>query len=316
MVIPGGWRLTFGAAIVAACVVAPVTAHAEAACAWALTDLPVPAGTSIDDVSGGDPSGRWVVGTGRVGGKDAAVVWRDGVARQLRLQEGDSIANDVNAHGVALEYSYDRKASYRHFPDGRVEQLPALAGTTGTFAVGINAAGEVLGRSGEAVVVWPASGEPRVVAGADSWFPVLFGEDGTVVAKRVDRGSVWNSAGDRVELTPMAGHRTVDPVAFSNGRIVGYSSAGFDSPRTVVEWDVKGNIARTFTDLSDVADINASGDVLAASADRSRQVVRRTQGIPQALPGSIWGKVLADSGDVYGTRWKDSGYAPFRLTCG
>ncbi|GLZ29745.1 hypothetical protein Lesp02_19350 [Lentzea sp. NBRC 105346] len=312
------------------CVVAPATAQADSACAWKVQDLPLPQGVTQAEISDADPAGGWVVATARSGGQDAAVVWHDNaVARSLKLEPGDSITTGVNRLGTALEYSYDKKSSYAHFANGDKAELPARVGDTESFAVGINAAGDIVGHAvgpnGRHVVVWPAAtpGLVSVVAETDngnSWLPIDIDDEGRILAQETKSpargGYVFDSAGHGTRLEPLPGHTWVRPVAFRGGRIVGYSAAGFDGPETVVAWGLDGRVVRKFDDLALVRDVNASGHVLGSGTDYSTNLVVGPSG-RQEVP-IIGASELTDSGDLYGVRWDDKAvaYVPTHVVCG
>ncbi|HEX6352690.1 hypothetical protein [Actinophytocola sp.] len=159
--------------------------------------LPVPAGTS-SEVTGGDPTGRYLVGHVREpnGSSRVGALWNNG---QHTAIDASSIPNaqmdyhDVNRHGVVVgERMTDHQTFHTDaftYRDGKFTFLPALRPGDSTQALGINSRGDVVGNSsgdGWTPVVWPANrpGTVRVL-------PMPSGHQGDGKAVGIDEdGSV------------------------------------------------------------------------------------------------------------------------------
>lgn len=159
--------------------------------------LPVPDGTTQSIVNGGDPTGRYLVGTsyapatGRTG-----LLWRHGRMTRIDdspLQPAQIDLEDVNRHGVVVGQRMTDLGRTDAFVyrAGRFTILPALNPGEDTEAVAVNSRGDVVGQTfsagGWRVVVWPADrpGTVRVLTLPDGQpADALAGdidEDGTVV---------------------------------------------------------------------------------------------------------------------------------------
>lgn len=145
---------------------APVAAQADTTQGRACRTvaLPVPAGT-FSDVTGGDPTGRYLVGlvTYPDVPRRAGALWRDG---RLTVIDDSSVPgvqvdyDDVNRRGVVVG---ERVTDYMSFHTdaftyrrGTFTFLPPLRAGESTEAIGINTRGDVVGNSGSTPIVWPA----------------------------------------------------------------------------------------------------------------------------------------------------------------
>lgn len=300
---------------------APVVAQAESACTWTTTDLPVPAGSYVYGVDSASSDGEWAA-TGSWG--HSTVVWHGNEARLVRFTES-TIVKGVSAAGT-LAANTDTEA-FRRSASGVRERLLPLPGTTGrTWADSINSSGEVAGKSGGYLVVWPAdSATPRRLPDPDNrrgWVVRDIDDEGRVIARTVIGGGdyvgyLWDRDGNRVQLEMLPGDRSVDPVAVRGGRVVGSSGPNSNVLGTVVEWGADGRIVRSLPSVSWYAmDINARGDVLGVTGDRPVVIVRPT-GETEAVDGLAWGQQIADDGEVLGVLSDPNGgvVTPRRATC-
>lgn len=149
----------------------PAAAEAETGRACRQVALPTPAGT-FSDVTGGDPSGHFLVGHVRYPDRSAGAVWRNGRFSEIDATSLPNVQidyHDINRYGVVVG---ERMTDYSSFHtdaftyrDGAFTLLPPLRDGDSTEALGINARGDVVGNSignGLTPVVWPA-GEPGTV---------------------------------------------------------------------------------------------------------------------------------------------------------
>ncbi|WP_143086803.1 hypothetical protein [Lentzea flaviverrucosa] len=299
------------AAFLAACVVGSPTAYAAAACEWVTTDLPVPAGVTFNDVHAGSDNGEWVLGQGY----DAAYVagtfvWHNGVPTGEFIPQAR--VGDVNNYGVLMSNAND--AAYR-IKDGVRERLePAPESSSRSWGEHINNAGDVAGLSGYMsmygpVLVWPAgsttprelpntrNGLVRIVKGIDDAGNVVALEMGPV---NQHFSHVWDRDGRQTRLETLPGDYSADVEFIRDGRIFGKSvPQDWQQPSTVVEWGMDGKVVRTFPEIYNPLDVDASGHVL-GQVSNSRNAVWRGPGQLDTPPG-LQGVLMAENGDVYGT---------------
>lgn len=327
--ITGGWRLALGAAILSACAVVPATAHADAECTWSETVLPQPQGLTVTDVSSSDPAARWLVGTSEWSGPRTAVVWHDGAVSRTLPFADTSTATDVNDDGIVTTRSWTSGKAFKHFPDGRSEELPALPGASVTYPEKINSAGDVVGRSGgkyvASIVVWRAH-RPDIVetlplsGNALIWNVAGIDDDGHVVAYGYTDGDgieayVWDRDHTRVQLQPLPGHRSAWPHTIRNGRVIGQSAVDSGSDGTLVEWDLTGRIVRTFGVTGNALSVNSAGHVLGYFGTGTG--VWRAADDFRTLPDGTRPSVLSEDGEVSGMRYdsEQQRSVPIHLRC-
>ncbi|MFI6758601.1 hypothetical protein ACIBF5_05565 [Micromonospora sp. NPDC050417] len=112
--------------------------------------LPVPADTFSSQVLGGDPSGRYLVGTATGGNQRTSVLrWDDGRLQVLDIPVTDPTHLAVNSRGdVAGDGYFPKKlggqAGAWTYRDSRFAELPTVSGPP-VAVVGINERGDVLG---------------------------------------------------------------------------------------------------------------------------------------------------------------------------
>ncbi|SCG73609.1 hypothetical protein [Micromonospora humi] len=194
--------------------------------------LSAPTGRSL--VTGGDPSGRWLVGRLYPGGLSYPVVlWHDGKPQKIKLPGSDQRMLDVNRHGLAVGETFvaDRSQAWAV----RAGRASRLSGSGVAGATAVNDAGRIVGfrQVGERQlpVVWenlrseavdlPLPG-PRWEGTA-----VAVGEDGTVVGKVSDgpsgdmRAAVWRTGASRPELLPLPSVPDGTAFQFAPGSMAG-----------------------------------------------------------------------------------------------
>jgi hypothetical protein len=227
---------------------------AAATCTAKITTLDAPGASSTTlRLRGGDPSGRYLVGTSyheKGGGYTIrGVLWKDGEARLFDVpsagENQTTIASDVNGEGVVVggDLSEAERTGVWTWRDGQVRKLPAVPGYDLYQDVRVNERGDVaatatklegtrLTRSGQSVaVVWPADApdRPRILRGP-GWVRVTgVGDDGIVLGlvgdgQLVRRGKpyAWTPDGQARPLTVPQGWDGGEPVGVRDGRIVGY----------------------------------------------------------------------------------------------
>jgi probable HAF family extracellular repeat protein len=237
-------------AVVAAGVSVPVVAApaaavgpARGACEWTPDVLPLPDSAFHGRVTAG--AGEWLAGVVGAEGPNEAVRWRDGEVEPLGPAFGlDTTVAAVNEHGVVVGTVTGQDGvqhAFRH-RDGRYERLPESGGSSA--ALDVNARGDVVGHDAGRLVVWPATGPPRLLAvppGEAPYGRAAIDDDGTVAARtgHVAEGALrwrayaWIPAGGRRSLPP------ADVQDLRNGRIVG-STGDPDGVTTAASWRTTG----------------------------------------------------------------------------
>lgn len=184
--------------LLAAVLVGSLAPAAAAADVADMVPLPVPTGATASSVTGGDPTGRYLVGTADLPDTTAGLVWRNGRFTRIdasSVPHAQMFYDDVNRDGVVVgERMTDFSSFHRDaflYRDGRFTLLPAPNPGDETEAVAINSRGDVLGNSFSdgawRIVVWPADspGTVRVLTMPDGRPATALArdidEDGTVV---------------------------------------------------------------------------------------------------------------------------------------
>lgn len=264
--------------------------------------------------TGGDPSGRYVIGTeprGEAPWTPRSVLWIDRRPHELAASQAglaDFWLADVNSSGTVVgvrestESPYPRDAFvYRH---GRIAMLPALRPGDDTYAVAVNARGDIVGysvdpqRSGDPYrgIVWPAGhpNRPRelVVPGREGAGVNSTGmdidDDGTVMASLYSGGTyVWPPRGDPYPLS-------VYGVALRHGWVAGVEWDGM-TPVTV-RLDLRtGRSEQLATGEYSPISVNSRGTIGAAGA----MLHRDGRTVPLGFGGLP--AVTADTGQAAGS---------------
>lgn len=155
-------------------------------------------------VSGGDSSGRWLLGrlySGQSGSRYPQVIWKDGrIAERPRMPGADGSFDDINTAGVAVGSAFQGEEIQGYaFHDGRVT---ALKGGRGQ-ATAISDAGVVVGGLGSylelAAARWDSvDAEPvklKVPAGTRESQAVDVDEDGTILGTLTGRDATAPQTG-------------------------------------------------------------------------------------------------------------------------
>jgi hypothetical protein len=202
-------------------------------------------------VTGGDPSGRWLVGRVYPPGskqKRPLVVWRDGkIDSQIRIGGDDDSLIDVNAHGEAVGSGFNPEVRPYAYRDGKAR---TLAGGEG-IATAINDAGVVVGAlgppdEGDPVRWASATARPQrlaLPAGAESGMATDIDEEGNILGTITPKGEestgyLWLADGTvrRMPMPDVDG-RPADmfwPAAIRNGWVVGRSVVDTENARDFV----------------------------------------------------------------------------------
>ncbi|MGI5505571.1 hypothetical protein [Lentzea sp. CA-135723] len=299
--VSGGWRLAAGVAVLmSSALVAPVAAQADTGCEWIRTDVTFPAGVRPGGLLIGE--GDWMTSTNW---SATAVVWHQEVPATVVFPEVRGVY-DITGDGVLL--SSGESGLWRGG-----EKLEPLPGGPRPAARAMNAGGDVVGRSGDALVVWPAgSTSPRVLEGTDDgrkWWATGIDDAGNVIGQvdgEQDSGYVWGPQGGRTELQPLEGHDEASPSLVHDGRV--YGTSVLSGSQVAVEWDLNGEIVRTLPGGGAAVAANDAGDLLM----RGESLVLRGNGRVDPLPSDVFPDVLTESGDVFGGRYFDG---PVKLRC-
>lgn len=260
----------------------------------AIDRLPVPDREPMALVSGGDPSGRYLVGrTYPKAGGYQAVLWHDGKVRKVMLPgDMEEALPDVNSSGTAVGWSYvpaDDDADSGPIPyvfqAGKVSKLP---GVLRGSAYAINDAGAIVGEgnggdSADRAMFWPSATAEAVrlpvPAGTKESSARDIDEDGTTIGYVGRRPYVWLPDGTHHEL-PMPtidGEPADTATVFSirNGWVTGFAGNGGGAVSAkirgeklqkgelqegAVRWNIRTGEVRVFADLNSGANaVNAQG---------------------------------------------------------
>jgi hypothetical protein len=240
-----------------------VTAGTLATVAWAdttvrtgsacpMSAVAVPAGLTAVQISGADPSGRYLVGTAQDGsGQLHLVRWDGGTPADLGIAHSGGAA--VNRHGDVVGAEYDVTVNGYHpwrYHAGQFVALPVLNAGHGGYPAAITPDGTVVGTADDPTgnltqpVVWSAAGEIRALAlpAGDNYGTVVDADtDGSFVGVTgfdprdtsfvSAQPTVWNPDGTVRRLLALPGtdpQRTGRPLGVAGGAVVGVetSSAG------------------------------------------------------------------------------------------
>lgn len=179
-------------------------------------DLAVPDEAYQSLVSGGDPTGRFILGVTYFWDAPAerVVVWDGGEPIPVEVPGEDPGLDDINSSGVGVGSSFlsDENQVSWLYQDGAVQQLP-----DGYHAIAINEQGAIAGSVGShgqrrpAVLRSPAADPEELSVPGPSWDVTAtdVGADGTVVGngydldqvpRPPDHGFVWSPDGIRRQL--------------------------------------------------------------------------------------------------------------------
>ncbi|WP_410675483.1 hypothetical protein [Amycolatopsis sp. cmx-4-68] len=288
-------------AYVAALALLPEVAAAAAAPACHVHTLPEPPGAVESEVTAGDPSGEFLVGTANGpddspadvmwGGGRPVVIPRHGVAQRL---------NAVNIHGAAVG-SYVEEAGGAEFgfvyQDGQSTKLEPLRAGESVVPLAINTRGDVVGTefatasSRTVAVLWPAGGisAPRElpVPGLNPAIPAGIDDDGTVILGDTSEGEighafVWRDGQASEMLSPEGKPTSV--AAIRGGWVAGQSRTGPADDAVGVRWQLATGRAELIPPFWKPTAVNNSGTV-ALVRPSNQSVLAKADETTVRLPG-------------------------------
>jgi uncharacterized membrane protein len=286
------WRIA--AILVPVCVGAlltPVPASAANTTCEA-TILPT-LGHEHTEVTGGDPSGRYLVGSAYNVDTPyyvySSVVWVDREPQPLDTEPVrpyvEARPTGVNRHGAIIGYRMRDYGSFHTdawiYRNGRFTMLPGLTATDATMPVAINSRGDVVGTSLSADtplpwhgVIWPADRpgtvrELTVPGQPDNTFAVGVDEDGTVLGHLGtppgETPYIWPPRGAPYPLIAPPGIDYAGAHAIRNGWVAGYGQQG--DQLVGLRWNLRRHtVQTTSTEYPLPLSVNRQGTVGAVGA--------------------------------------------------
>ncbi|MEV0329443.1 hypothetical protein AB0H63_23795 [Micromonospora echinospora] len=231
---------------------APMAAAAPASCA--VETLPLPAGAASGSVAGGDPTGRYLVGSVARANLSSRwpALWVDGRVRELPAATRSLSLTDVTSSGqviarggdggnVGYVYQFDTQDRSDVDRSGAVRPLP---GGPGRRPVAISEAGRIVGNrllagrdnpNLSVPVVWASStsAPTDLPLPGPGWTGMAedIGDDGTVVGmvgegRTFQRGYLWRSDGTGEFLPTPPGAGAFWPVSVRGSWVVGTTQPG------------------------------------------------------------------------------------------
>jgi uncharacterized membrane protein len=217
------------------------------------TTLSVPAGLSLIQMSGADPSGRYAVGMAQdVSGQLHLVRWDRGTPTDLGTEHYGGVA--VNRHGDLVGGEYDGSINGYHawrYHAGQFVPLPSLYPGRGASPKVIGPDGTVVGTSDDPTgnvsrpVAWSPDGTAHALAlpaGDNSGAAADLDSDGSVVGVTgfdphdtspfTLQPTVWNRDGTVRRTLPLPGTdpvRTGQVVGVARGAVVGIEMSSADT---------------------------------------------------------------------------------------
>jgi hypothetical protein len=297
--------------------------------------LPVPDGRKMALVTGGDPTGRFLLGRtypatsppdGSMGLN--VVIWDRLRPSLVALPGDDQSLSDINSHGVAVGSGWGPSGTTSYFyRAGHVSKLP---GGDGADVRAINDASAAVGSRGEKPVLWRSVDQAPVVlplpSGAATGAAFDIDEDGTVIGvvgtdTKAQRPYVWLPNGDGHDLPLPSGIPAPTDKSGAARRGVPTASAfnirfGWVSGRvngTAVRWNLRTGETRTFPKLGLRADdINRYGWQIGIDANGIARLLADpgTVVLPELAPHQPTGlsnipTTLSDDGKVIGGQSDD-----------
>ncbi|MDH6461946.1 putative membrane protein [Micromonospora sp. A200] len=279
--------------------------------------LPMPADVTHGEARAIDPTGRFIAGRGlRITGdvrEELLLLW-DGPRVTVVPSDPSRRLAAVNRYGVVVGSAFVdgtfRPWRYRY---GRLEWLPVPATVSGTWPLGINARGDIVGQGSveetetALPLLWPADrpGTVEVVdAPADSAAQEIL-DNGTIVGTAGASGGATGPTAwvrwpdgriDRLTAPGMTG--TWIRAAQGDWAVGG---AGPEGDQTPMRWNLhSGSAVPVHPGLPSVQDVNARGTVLGDRAvDRGDRLVPLPGTVPGAVIIMAW--AIADNGTIVGS---------------
>jgi hypothetical protein len=281
-----------------------------------MSPLPVPAGVRYSEVTGGDHTGRYLVGGGtafdgtqprRVG-----LLWVNGKVTELNTGAMAPYVEvqitDVNSRGVLIGNRMTDFSTFHTdawvYRNGRFALLPGLKPGDATKAVAINRRGDIVGTSEDYsvdpvvfhAVIWsadrPGSARELTVGGqSPAWATGIdIDDDGTVLGLIGQRPTpeqrpfVWPAHGRGYPLIGPPGTGYPFGVAIHAGWVTGEVLGG-DGLSVVALWNLRSGTAQVISNaLGAATAVNKKGTVATFNAIIYRNgQVRILEGYPTVL---------------------------------
>lgn len=297
---------------------------AGGACQMSL--LPVPPGVVSSEVTGGDYTGRYLVGQATTFDGTQytfdSLLWIKGEVRKLDTAALAPYAQvnvtDVNRHGVVVGFRIRDFGTFHTdawvLRNGDFTMLPGLKSSDATTPAAINSRGDIVGTSEDVsvnpvvvhAVIWPADKpgtvrELTVDGASPPWATgVDIDDDGTALGMvgaptTPDRRPyIWPARGPGYPLTAPAGTDSPEAVAIRGGWVAG--TAVLDGNSAVVRWNLRAGTATVIsTSHGSAFAVNRDGTVAVFEA-----LIYRN-GRVRALGANAQPAVLSDRGTVAGS---------------
>lgn len=303
--------------------VSPVRAPAPGSCA--AQRLPVPKDSVSSVVSGGDRSGRFLLGRSTdASGVDTSLIWRDGdLVTSTKIPGGKGVFNGINAAGDAVANSLDESGVKQGFVlrGGKFTKL--TGGVQGTAALGINDKGTVVGwrkpyEENPQAVAWAAGqAKPtdlRSIIGHGG--AISIDADGTIIGllfypAEAYFGFMWRPDGSSVRLPTVregANEHILWPTSISNGVVSGRLGNEEGLPAT---YNVKTGVTTVIKEKVGKGAVNREGSFAGRTANGLAVVTpngRTALALPvgaNAASAQTQIKTLSDDGLVVGGQYTD-----------
>ncbi|MFE0589338.1 hypothetical protein [Micromonospora echinospora] len=331
---------------------APATVTPPTACE--VETLPLPPGYVSGGVTGGDPTGRYLVGLLNLPDRKEPhpVLWVDGKVRELPASVRSAPMREITSSGWMIGQDMDAGYVYRFdptnqpgSPDGDgTDPVRRLPGGPNLHPAGINEAGRIAGNRYSpddpnwfVPMVWasPTSDPVELPLPGPGWTGRALGidDDGTIIGTvatdaRYPRGYLWRSdgTGEFLPSVPAAGE--FRPVSIRNSWVIGHTWREQPGPgREAVRLNLTTGEFVPLPAMFSAVSVNARGWV-AGVGDRSAGLFTDAGlldlGVPRPDPARadlvyVMVSVVSDDGRTIGGRWSPDGKRlpaqPVRWSC-
>jgi hypothetical protein len=262
--------------------------------------LPTPPGTVVSTVSGGDSTGRYVVGRAHLkaaGGKVASLIWDNEHLTMVPTPDSEVILQSVNSHGTAVGNSFFKgRFTPWIYENGVLRELPSVGMEAAASSINDNGVivGVAYGPKGRQLgrgipVVWRSSTTPLVAlplpAGAESGSAADVDTDGTIVGSFTSADHrriayIWPPGGDGYPLAkPLVdGLMPTDSGVESirDGWVIGnVEKVGGDgsNSRWAARWDLRTGRSVAFRELPEGANAGNRVGMFVATDAKGRAVL-------------------------------------------
>ena len=313
--------------LVAGAAARPAASHAvrPGGATCRVSALPLPDGTTRSEVTAGDPTGRYLVGSASVavgsGSVSVPLLWVRGQLRSLPALSGQVEYTDVNASGTVIGYVRD-SAGRAHgwvYHHGRYTFLRGLRPADDVYPRFVNTRGDVAGESvdastgdmsGFSLVRWSTHHPrgPRELVSPGRTALADIDDDGTVIGSAfldINRSYIWPRGGPAQVLRGPSGTLDFGAVGLRKGWLGGSEDVTVMETKSAVAWNRRTGVVHRFTNPDYIANaVNGHGDLL-LTGGLVPSTLAHHDGRLVALPGlgggNILGaRVLADNGMAAG----------------